>query len=162
MWRRRKLLLTALAAMAVLIALAVMGEKEDAQSVTGREDREKEAVYARMLRMDGFERLNAAGLRALLDHTLYEKDGDWIIYYGPNGEGRMRFLRMTFADGTRTDTGRRTITADGRYCTQWEKQRGGARRCGRLWRKGNLYYGMLIDGFIGSRYTVRPGNVEGL
>ena len=107
-------------------------------------------------------RLDADELRSLLDHTFYDWQGEWVIYYGPTGEARFRFSKGPFPDGTRTDTGYREITDDGRYCTTWKKLRDGAKRCGRVWKEGDLYYGMVKDGYIGSRYRVKPGNVENL
>ncbi len=114
------------------------------------------------MRHNGYVRLNAEELRSLLDHTFYDSEGVWVIYYGPTGEGRLRFSKRRFPDGTRTDTGHREITDDGRYCTTWKKLRDGAKRCGRVWRVGDLYYDMLKAGYIRSRYPVRPGNVENL
>lgn len=134
----------------------------DDSSVGGYEDPESVALFDHLMRADGFEPVDAAGLRAMLDHTFYNIDNEWIIYYGPKGEGRMKFLLITFPDGSNTDTGQRKITRDGRYCTKWKKNRGGARRCGRVWKKGDLYYGMLKNGYIGSKYRIKPGNPEGL
>ena len=85
-----------------------------------------------------------------------------MIYSDPNGKGKFRYKRLWFQDGSITDRGHREITEDGRYCTKWRKLRDGRRRCGRVWRKGDLYYGMLRHGWIGPKYTVRRRNLEGL
>jgi len=136
-------------------------EADDTFSVGWLDDDDK-ADYEEMMRKDGFVLLSLQELRELLDVTFYDVTNEWVIYYDAKGNGRFLSRRIWFSDGTFTDTGYREITEDGRYCTKWKKLRGGRRRCGRVWRKGELHYGMLRHGWIGSKYTVRPGNVEGL
>ena len=136
-------------------------EADDTFSVGWLDDDDK-ADYEEMMRKDGFVLLSLQELRELLDVTFYDVTNEWVIYYDDKGNGKFLSRRLWFSDGTFTDTGYREITEDGRYCTKWKKLRGGRRRCGRVWRKGELHYGMLRHGWIGSKYTVRPGNVEGL
>ena len=163
MTRRQKRRLYGLGAFGVVAGLVVYGVvKPKVDSLSVSKFTPTERVYEDIMRHNGYVRLDAEELRGLLDHTFYESEGVWVIYYAPTGEGRLRFSKRRFPDGTRTDTGHREITDDGRYCTTWEKLRDGAKRCGRVWKVGDLYYGMLKDGYIGSRYRVRPGKVENL
>lgn len=150
-----------LAVMWLVTIILYRQQLDDPQSVGWSADSDQ-GIYDHMMRMDGFVRLNAGQLRKMLDMTFYDITNEWMIYYDSKGNGKFAYRRMWFEDGSITDRGFREITTDGRYCTKWGKLREGRRRCGRVWRKGDLYYGMLRHGWIGSKYTVRRGNVEGL
>lgn len=148
-------------ALAVVTAYLYQHQRDDHLSV-GWSVPPDQAMYDVMLRKDGFVLLSSEGLRELLDVTFYDIGDEWVIYYDARGNGKFRSRRLRFSDGTFTDTGYREITDDGRYCTKWNKLRDGRRRCGWVWRKGELHYGMLKHGYIGSKYTVRRGNAENL
>ena len=150
-----------LTALTVVTAYLYQHQRDDHLSV-GRYAASDGEMYDIMLRKDGFARLSTEGLRELLDVTFYDIGNEWVLYYDAKGNGKYRSKRLRFSDGTFTDTGYREITDDGRYCTKWGKLRDGKRRCGRVWRRGELHYGMLKHGYIGSKYTVRRGNAENL
>lgn len=161
LWRTLYGVIPALAVMA-LITIYLYQQERDAPYSVGRSPDSGQAVYDHMMRMDGFVRLKVAELRGMLDMTFYDTANEWVIYYDAKGNGKFLYRQLRFEDGSISDRGYREITEDGRYCTKWGKLRGGRRRCGRVWRKGDLYHGLLRRGRIGSKYTVRRGNVENL
>ena len=162
LWRVTLSYVAATLAVLFIVTAYLYYLQADSQFSVGGADDADAAIYENMLRKDGFVPLSVEELRGLLDVTFYDVTNEWVIYYDAKGKGKFLSKRAGFSDGTLTDTGYREITEDGRYCTKWKKLRGGRRRCGRVWRKGELHYGMLRHGWIGSKYTVRPGNVEGL
>ncbi len=149
-------------AMLVIVTAYLYHHQADDHLSVGWYAGDDQPMYDVMMRKDGFRPLSAVELRELLDVTLYDANHEWVIYYDAKGNGRFLSRRLRFSDGSYTDTGFRVITEDGRYCTKWKQLRDGRRRCGRVWKKGELYYGMLRQGYIGSKYTVRRGNVEDL
>lgn len=166
----RRTLYTVVPALALMVLVTIFiyrWQMRDAPDSVGLKVDPDQATYDRIMRVGGFMQLDAADLRDMLDMTFYGIKNEWVIYYGANGEVKFSSTWYKFSDGTYTDRGYREITDDGRACTKWRKLREGLRRCGRVWRKSvpgkeDLYYGMLRHGWIGSKFTVRSGNVEGL
>ena len=118
LWRTLYRVIPLLAVLLMVTAYLYQHQRDDHLSV-GRSDGDDQAMYDRMMHMDGFVRLSAAELRGMLHMTFYDVADEWVIYYDSKGNGKFLSKRLRFSDGGYRDSGYREITGDGRYCTKW-------------------------------------------
>lgn len=106
---------------------------------------------------EGYEKVPAGEVqRTFTDATITDTDGEWVVYVAADGSQKFKSLKGSFRDSGQSEV------ENGRWCSEWEKLRRGARQCFDTYRKGDVYTQVKDDGSLGQSFTVEPGNTKGL
>jgi hypothetical protein len=107
------------------------------------------------------------GKRMSADEIKAELIGNTSI--GAMANGGSAFVGYTTPEGVQKvklgamqDSGSYQITADGRWCTKWQKISGGQELCRLVYKDSDTYYWIDLAGSIVASFKVKAGNTGGL